>query len=120
MSGHRVRQDMASVDTLIMSNVDGERLDERRTWGAQYCMNSAGAETRKMVPPSCSGQKLMLVAGTLVGDINVVYTDTWDGSTGTDLVFEAAGEWAIIESFYIGGSHVWRVTSKHSGVSISS
>jgi len=121
MSGHRVRQDIALTDTIIVSSTAGELLDARRVWGAQYVINTGGAEARTVVEPAIAGQRMELVGGTMAGTATIAAPSgqDFDGGGGDAIAIAAEGQWAILESFLIGSAYEWRVTSKHASVTVS-
>lgn len=114
MSGHRVRADLASVNTARHSRTNGETLADRNEWGAQWLLTSTGpAETRKLAPPSVAGQRIELCfiedGGDIVVDAPV--GQTLDG-TGDQATLSAIGQILVLEAFYVAPDDVqWRVTS---------
>lgn len=121
MSGHRVRSDLGGESVEMVSSTPGELLDARRFWGVEYVLNSAGAESRKVVEPSQSNQRMQLVSGTVGGTIlvNAPTGQDFNGAGGNQLQFAAAGEWVVLESFNIEGTYEWRVVAKDSAVEIT-
>lgn len=112
---------MAFDSPSILSTTNGELLDQRRFWGVEYVIRTAGAETRKLIEPSEPNQRVQLVAGTVVGacTIDAPSGQDFDGAGGDQILLTTAGQWIVLESFTIEGLLEWRVISKHTGVSVA-
>lgn len=121
MTAHRVRYDMADEPVERYSSTDGEELKDQEEWGAQYVIESAGAETRQMPAPVKSGLRMDLVAGTVVGAVTIDAPSgqDFDGAGGDQALLAAAGEWICFQSFNISGTPEWRVLAKHADVEVA-
>lgn len=123
MSEHNVREHIADADPSILSTVNGELLDARSIWGAHYVIVTAGSgETRKIPEPASLGQRMQfsvrLASGTFT--IPAPSGTTFEGTNATLTFTQASGQlWVSLESFDIGGTIMWRVLSKGTGVTIT-
>lgn len=120
-SSHRVRYDFADADvTRSPSTVNGELLGDIDEWGAEYQIESAGAETRKIPAPLHPGQRMVISLVVDGGDVTIAApgSSTFNG-TATTLTFDAVGDVICLESATVSPDTVeWRIAWNH-GVALS-
>lgn len=126
MSEHNARRELADSDPGILSETTGELLEARYIWGAHYIIKASNGNTRKLVEPGQLGQKIQMSGNIASGAFTVTAPagTTFDG-TNTTLTFTfssslaASNLWVTLESVDVGGVLNWRVTSKGSGVTLT-
>lgn len=121
MPSHNARYDMADADVTRVSNTDGELLGDIDEWGAEYQLESAGAETRTLAPPSWPGQRVALVMTVDGGDVVVAAPSgqTFNG-TGDEATFADVGDLLVLESYTVApGTVEWRVALNIGSVAIA-
>lgn len=114
MSAHNVRDELAELDPSIVSEVEGEMLDERSTWGATFLIRAtATPATRLLPPPSSVDQRIRICLDSVPTSGQVFFAapsgTTMDGTAASIRVDK--GNFAVLESFVLNGVLQWRVVA---------
>jgi hypothetical protein len=114
MSAHNVRDELAELDPSVVSEVEGEMLDERGTWGVTFLIRAtATPATRVLPPPSSVDQRIRICLDSVPTSGQVYFAapagTTMNGSSTTLRVDK--GNFAVLESFVLDGVLQWRVVA---------
>ncbi len=114
MSAHNIRDEIAESDPSIVSETEGELLDERGTWGATFLIRAAATPfSRKLPPPSSVDQRIRICLDSVPASgwgLFLAPTGTTIDGTANSVRVDK-GNFAVLESFILDGVLQWRVVA---------
>ena len=121
MGIHRIAHDMALGAVVIPSTTDAETIKDIEYYNAQIEITTAGAETRVLAEPKVPGCRLTLVGVDITTSCTITNAGdyAWNG-TNDQIVLDADGEFAVVESMNVDGTLKWALTASRATLSSSS
>jgi hypothetical protein len=118
MSAHNTLQELNDAPVEVLDPGDGAAIRVDR-WGmvVPLVIAASASETNTLPNPTKAGQKLMLLAKTVGsgGTRTITAASAVTLAGDTTIVFNAAGDFAVLESVPAASGYVWRIVSQGGG-----
>lgn len=110
-SPHDLPYDLANAPFMVTDPGTGVAIQVDR-WNQIVPFTVAGTETNTLGHPINANQRVKLVCSVRSsGTRTVTVAAAFNAAANTTLAFDAAGEWAILESHPVGSDFRWKLIS---------
>lgn len=111
MSGHNQQREHSGCDWVVPDPGDAGPIPCGQS--GVCALTTAAAETRTLARPKYSGEQLILMCRTYVGDCVVTTTPAINELGNNTITFASAGESIFLYGVPLGAVLVWRALAPH-------